>query len=292
MSSNITPRAKDFQPKSDEIAKAVVLSSLAYMDDQQAMADVETQYSDIGFQWIQMAQNFIVGFDYNMTLYVSFRRCLSFQDMFALKVADRNEFIESYGEAAKNVEGLFHYELFQTITSELPKMSHFQHYKSNRIIFSGHGLAGALAHLFLICYMLETQEENRKHISIGFGSPYFCDSAAQRFCHKTMELGRRMFTFVNGTDPVPSMLNGISMTCIPESIGRTRLQSALSLERLRFVTFIGSENAGKTTLINSILGEDVGGVGFTIHTTAATPYRFRDDIFVVDFPGTEYVFGS
>lgn len=53
------------------------------------------------------------------------------------------------------------------------------------------------------------------------------------------------------------------------------------------MTFIGSENAGKTTLINSILGEDVGGVGFTIHTTAATPYRFRDDIFVVDFPGTD-----
>jgi len=60
-----------------------------------------------------------------------------------------------------------------------------------------------------------------------------------------------------------------------------------ALERLRFVTFIGPQNAGKTTLINSILGEDVGGVGFTTHTTAATPYMFRDNIFVVDFPGTD-----
>lgn len=228
MSSNISPRPRDFQPKSNEIANAVVLSSLAYLDDQQAMAEVETRCFDIGFQRILMAQNFIVGFDNNKTLYVSFRRCLSIQNMFSLEVADRKEFIESFGEEAKNVEGLFHYDLFQTITSELPNMSHFQHYKSNRIIFSGHGLAGALAHLFLICYMLKTREEDREHISIGFGSPYFCDSAAKRFCHETMELNRRMFTFVNGTDPLPSMLKDISMT-----LGRTGVQSALScLERL------------------------------------------------------------
>lgn len=216
----------DYQPKSDEIARAVVLSSLAYLDNERAMAAVDTQYNRIGFEGILMAQNFIMGFGYNMTLYVAFRRCLPIRNMFAMTVADRNEFIESFGEEAENVEGLFHYELFQTITSELPNMSHFQHclqhYKSNRIIFSGHGLAGALAHLFLICYMLKTREEDREHISIGFGSPYFCDSAAKSFCHKTMELNRRMFTFVNGTDPVPSMLKGISMT------GRTRVQSALS----------------------------------------------------------------
>lgn len=60
-----------------------------------------------------------------------------------------------------------------------------------------------------------------------------------------------------------------------------------SLESLRFATFIGPENAGKTTLINSILGENVGDVGFTTHTRAATPYRFTDDIFLVDFPGTD-----
>lgn len=224
MSSHTSPCLKDYEPNSDEIARAVVLSSL---DNERSMAAVDTRYDRTGFERILMAQNFIMGFDNNMTLYVAFRRCLPIRNMFALQVADRNEFIESFGEAAKNVEGLFHYELFQTITSELPNMSHFQHclqhYKSNRIIFSGHGLAGALAHMFLICYMLKTQEEDRKHISIGFGSPYFCDSAAKRFCQKTMELDTRMFTFVNSTDPLPSMLKGISMT-----LGRTRVQSLIS----------------------------------------------------------------
>lgn len=65
------------------------------------------------------------------------------------------------------------------------------------------------------------------------------------------------------------------------------IKACNSLESLRFATFIGPENAGKTTLINSILGENVGDVGFTTHTRAATPYRFTDDIFLVDFPGTD-----
>ena len=119
--------------------------------------------------------------------------------LFAVKVAGWSEFINSDGEAAKDVKGLFHYGLFQIITSEPPRMSHFQHYPAKRIIFSGHGLAGALDHMFLICYMINNRGEDREHISIGFGSPYFCDNAAKRFCQKTMKLDRRMFTFVNAT---------------------------------------------------------------------------------------------
>jgi len=238
--------AKDRQPNSHEIAKAVVLSSLAYLDNQSATATVERRYSDIGFERILMAPHFILGFDpkedgCNTTLYVAFRRRLSIQDMFAVKVADRSEFIDSYGEAAKDVEGLFNYDLFERITSELPSMSHFQNYKANRIIFSGHGLAGALAHLFLICYMIKTREEDREHISIGFGSPYFCDDSAKRFCRKTMELDRRMFTFVNDADPVPWMLEGIRMTCTPESVGRRGETKCFCLERLSI--WLDSENS-------------------------------------------------
>jgi len=50
---------------------------------------------------------------------------------------------------------------------------------------------------------------------------------------------------------------------------------------------IGPENVGKTTLINSILGENVGAVGFTTHTSAATLHRFTNDIFIIDFPGID-----
>jgi len=96
------------------------------------MADVETQYSGMDFERIQMAQHFILGFDCNNT-YVAFWRSLSIQ----------SEFIESSEEAAKYVEELSQYEPFEIITSEIPNMSHFQRHNANRIIFSGHGLAGA-----------------------------------------------------------------------------------------------------------------------------------------------------
>ena len=59
---------------------------------------------------------------------------------------------------------------------------------------------------------------SKPHISIGFGSPYFCDTDAKRFCEKIMELSRRMFTIVNGTDPVRWLLTRIRMTvpCNPD----------------------------------------------------------------------------
>jgi GTP-binding protein EngB required for normal cell division len=57
------------------------------------------------------------------------------------------------------------------------------------------------------------------------------------------------------------------------------------LDGFRMAAFIGPENVGKTTLINSILGENVGVVGFTTHTSAASLYRFTQDILIIDFPG-------
>lgn len=59
------------------------------------------------------------------------------------------------------------------------------------------------------------------------------------------------------------------------------------LEGLRMTAFIGPENAGKTTLINSTLGKTVEEVGFTRHTLGATMHSFTDDKFIIDFPGTE-----
>ena len=137
---------------------------MAYLDNEEVIAAFETQYQHYAICWIQEASKWQVE-------------------------------VNSW----QVVEGLFHYGLFQIITSEPPRMSHFQHYPAKRIIFSGHGLAGALDHMFLICYMINNRGEDKEHISIGFGSPYFCDNAAKRFCQKTMKLDRRMFTFVNAT---------------------------------------------------------------------------------------------
>ena len=58
------------------------------------------------------------------------------------------------------------------------------------------------------------------------------------------------------------------------------------LEGFRMVPFIGHVNIGKTTLISSILGENVGDVGIRRHTLVAALYRFMNDIFIIDFIGT------
>lgn len=212
----------DFQPNSDEISKAVLLSSLANLDNEERKQAVAVPDYRFGWENIQMAPDFIVGeckqSDTN-TLFVAFRWGFSIRDMFALEVAGKDEFCKSYGTVAKDLQGLFHNEIFQKLTCNLPSMGFFQNYKADKIIFSGHGLGGALAHLFLICYMLITREGTKRHVSIAFGSPCFCDNDAKRFCEKTMELSRRMFTLVNGADPVPWLLKGIRMTvpCIPDT---------------------------------------------------------------------------
>ena len=59
------------------------------------------------------------------------------------------------------------------------------------------------------------------------------------------------------------------------------------LEWLNITTFLGPENSGKSTLINSTLGKVVQEVGFTKHTLTATMQSFTDDIFIVDFLGTQ-----
>ena len=53
------------------------------------------------------------------------------------------------------------------------------------------------------------------------------------------------------------------------------------------VPFRGHENVGKTTLISLILGENVGDVGIRRHTLVTALYRFMNDIFIIDFPGTD-----
>ena len=130
----------DFQPNSDEINKAVVLSMLAYLDTAQRKEAIENN---------------------STTLFVSFTWRFCIQDMFNVKVAGRDEFSKNYGEAGKDVRGLFHNELFQRITTNIPSVSYSHSFKAVRIIFSGHSSAGALAHLFLICYMLKTWEETK-----------------------------------------------------------------------------------------------------------------------------------
>ena len=85
-----------FQPNSDEINKAVFLSMLAYLDTAQRKEAIE----------------------YNSTtLFVSFTWRFCIQDMFNVKVAGRDEFSKNYGEASKEVRGLFHNDIFQRITT-------------------------------------------------------------------------------------------------------------------------------------------------------------------------------
>lgn len=248
----------DFQPNSVEISKAIVLSSLAYLDNAERKAALENRYSHMGLENIIMAHDFIMGEckqDENSTLFVAFRWRFLSKDMFALKAAGRNEFSKSYPEAGKDVRGLFNNELFRRITDDLPSISYFNNFKADKIIFSGHSLAGSLAHLFLICYMLNTREEAKRHISIGFGSPYFCDNDAKQFCEKNMELDRRMFTLVNGADPVPWLLTGIRMTvtCNP-------LAEMLSSSFNRLITGLVPAKSEEEIEVNASMLESLNAV--------------------------------
>lgn len=239
----------DLKPNSDEISKAVLLSSLAYLDNAERNAAFKSRYSNIGLENIVLAPDFILGEckqNNSSTLFVAFRWRFCIQDIFSLKVAGMNEFTKSYGAAGKDVRGFFHNKLFQRTTDNLPSMSYFNDFKAGKIIFAGHGLAGSLAHVFLLCYMLNTREpEAKRHISIGFGSPNFCDSDAKLFCGKNLDLDKRMYTLVNGADPVPWLLTGIRMTVTsnPEPVLERTMAEKLSSLSDRLNSWLNPANS-------------------------------------------------
>jgi energy-coupling factor transporter ATP-binding protein EcfA2 len=75
-----------------------------------------------------------------------------------------------------------------------------------------------------------------------------------------------------------------------------KVECFLAIHELRFVFskqcfigFVGPQNAGKSTLLNALFNKRVE-TGMTTHTDEATKYSVAENIFAVDFPGSDSLF--
>ncbi|CAM6013759.1 unnamed protein product [Sphagnum balticum] len=92
---------------------------------------------------------------------------------------------------------------------------------NKRIIFCGHSLGGAVAHMVLLRYLLENNwnldeksqgQYSNSLISVAFGAPHICDEKAALNINAKKTLIWRFKNFVNQSDPVPCLLYSVANT--------------------------------------------------------------------------------
>ncbi|CAB9518896.1 expressed unknown protein [Seminavis robusta] len=113
-----------------------------------------------------------------------------------------------------------------------------QQSRASRIVFCGHGLGGAVAHLVLILF-LSTQQGSRGRfadddaISVGFGAPHFGD---EDLLDSIKEQGwvDRIINVVDPQDPIPRVMNLAAALCSVDD-GPTSPSSRLFSACLRFL---------------------------------------------------------
>ncbi|KAG0599207.1 hypothetical protein M758_12G135600 [Ceratodon purpureus] len=121
-----------------------------------------------------------------------------------------------------------------------------------RIVFCGHSLGGAVAHMVLMRLLLENQYIDKKDddpndmISIAFGAPYLCDEIAAGLINDKPSYKCRFINIVNEQDLVPRLLFNLE-SIVPEvasrakalAVATSRLES-LSCSADTFLTFMAA----------------------------------------------------
>ncbi|CAK9866930.1 unnamed protein product [Sphagnum jensenii] len=116
-----------------------------------------------------------------------------------------------------------------------------------RIIFCGHSLGGAVAHMVLLRILLEDNwipDENTfldSMISIAFGAPHVCDKEAARIVNENEKFKWRFINFVNQSDPIPRLLHNLQK--IVEAIGeKTNYHDDVVVAAIRATFDIGTSH--------------------------------------------------
>jgi pimeloyl-ACP methyl ester carboxylesterase len=92
---------------------------------------------------------------------------------------------------------------------------------NKRIIFCGHSLGGAVAHMVLLRYLLENNwnldeksqgQYSNSLISVAFGAPHICDKKGAQNINADKTLTWRFRNFVNQSGPMPCLLHSVANT--------------------------------------------------------------------------------
>lgn len=222
-SSSIQPGCCDDTLSRDDLSRAYFCSEAVYKSSvTSATAFLQKTQCDhpiVRFEKVHMSlellgqQKFLVAYAEDV-IFIAFRGTETLDDLAAdLKMVNRPKF-----------GGAFHAGFFKRadvfMGSDQNPMKGLLSL-NKRIIFCGHSLGGAVAHMVLLRYLLENNwnldeqsqgQYSNSLISVAFGAPHICDEKGARNINDNKTLRWRFKNFVNESDPVPCLLHSVANT--------------------------------------------------------------------------------
>ncbi|CAM6066599.1 unnamed protein product [Sphagnum tenellum] len=222
-SSSIQPGCCDDTLSRDDLSRAYFCSEAVYKSSvTRATAFLQKTQCDhpiVRFEKVHMSlellgqQKFLVAYAED-AIFIAFRGTETLDDLAAdLKMVNHPKF-----------GGAFHAGFFKRadvfMGSDQNPMKGLLSL-NKRIIFCGHSLGGAVAHMVLLRYLLEENwkvdeqsqgQYSNSLISVAFGAPHICDEKGALNINANKTLRWRFKNFVNQSDPVPCLLHSVANT--------------------------------------------------------------------------------
>lgn len=219
--------------RKDDLLGALICSMAAYMNNSAAeglFGKAQEVYPSPSFLKVHMSQDpftakkqrrgqkFLVAYTADC-VFIAFRGTMNLKDV-ASDLCTNSE---------RRFGGTFHKGFYDRADSflgsekwnPLPDFLVTARCERRRIIFCGHSLGGAVAHMVLFRFLLHTQFDTEQvtsekypdsMISIAFGAPHICDEEAACLINEDSRFKWRFINFVNQNDPVPHMLHDLKKT--------------------------------------------------------------------------------
>ncbi|KAH6556936.1 hypothetical protein KP509_1Z147100 [Ceratopteris richardii] len=211
------------------VLRAALLSRIVYFESKEAEEELNRYRTKFGFMVVQLqgeaAQNvhkMVVARDHNNTLYLCFGGTYGIADLITKGLVGQVHLRSADLRALDNaIEGSYHEGFLDCLEEKVVSMkllidlvrSRSVNYNARRVVFCGHSVGGALAHLALVKYMLANAsrlEHDAEVAAIAFGAPHVCDEEAREYLsgHR-LNIERKIYNFVSLSDPVPFLLKSL-----------------------------------------------------------------------------------
>ncbi|KAH6557121.1 hypothetical protein KP509_1Z133400 [Ceratopteris richardii] len=212
---------RHWSPDRGCVLRAALLSRIVYFESKEAEEELNRYRTKFGFMVVQLqgeaAQNvhkMVVARDHNNTLYLCFGGTYGIADLITKGLVGQVHLRSADLRALDNaIEGSYHEGFLDCLEEKVVSMkllidlvrSRSVNYNARRVVFCGHSVGGALAHLALVKYMLANAsrlEHDAEVAAIAFGAPHVCDEEAREYLsgHR-LNIERKIYNFVSLSDP-------------------------------------------------------------------------------------------
>ncbi|MCO5591951.1 hypothetical protein L7F22_045944 [Adiantum nelumboides] len=251
------------------VRRAALLSRIVYLPARQAERELQLYEGKLGFKFVHLqkrecenVQQMVVAMDRHSTLYVCFRGTQGIQDLITDGLFGQAQFTPSadLGVLDNAIQGSYHQGFLLCLDQKVFSMRSLHSlmrsrscYNARRVVFCGHSLGGALAHLAVIKYMLANANsigrDTGEVAAIAFAAPHICDQKARTYLRQhVFNIEKKLYNFVALQDPVPFLLNSLPMSAQLFSKGALEMGPSWIAETVIYKLFAKYQPLAKKSL--------------------------------------------